>query len=206
MRGSLKGKINCCLSPQDVFSGLLIIPVSPVWALPSSNPSVVVQTMAVSPPPAIKRSLRNSRNRANKRANSLAPLSQSPIIFGSVTFLSLVWYACLITTNDLPSNTCWEPTFLYVQCHHVRSPTSPTGTCPVSGTEDNKSPSHHHRSVLKDCTIFGHPFPPGTTNVQHSTLLASSSSVVTMFLRDRLLHFSLLVWVKVALVCTWPTI
>jgi len=47
-----------------------------------------------------------------------------------------------------------------------------------------------------------HPFPPATTNTQHSTLMATSFSALTMLLRDWLLRSSLLVWVKVAPACT----
>lgn len=122
--------------------------------------------------------------------------------FGPVTLLSLVWGAYSKITNNLLYNSHFEPTFHYVQSPQGRTPTSSTGTSPVSGTEDTKPPSHHHRSAWRGCASPWSSFSTG--NHQHSAQypLATSSCAVTMFLGDTLLCFSLLVWVKVAIGCT----
>lgn len=206
MRGSLKGKINCHLSPQDVFSGLLIIPASPAWAIPSSSPGVLVQTLAISPPPAIKRNLGNSTNRANKCDTSLASSpSLQPFLAQEVPEPGVV---CLLNNHQ-------QSPFQYpLRVHFPARTMSP-------GKESHQShrhltsfrhrrhqasfPSSQHclKGLCQSLVILFHWKP---LTFQHSTLVATSSSAVTMFLRDRLLCFSLLVWVKASLACTWPVI
>lgn len=187
MTGSLKGKINCHFSPQGCvfcfFNHSCISCLSPS----TFKTRCAGSDHGFIPTTSYKEKPREQNGRDKQTWFFPGHLSQPHIIFGSVTFLILVWHY-LITTNDLPSDIHWEPAFLYVERHQGRSPTSPTATSSVSGTEDTKLPPHHHRSVWKGCTSSWSSLSLGTTNIQHSTLVATRFSAVTVFLRDRLLR------------------